>query len=225
MWSLLSRKTQITIIVVLSIVVLLSVQALRTWLVGSAQSPIQLISIIVFAVGTVFLAAFNFLWRWFWRKVPALERIAFPDLNGTWATEIQTNWKDPTTGLSPGPIEATVWIRQNLLSINVQQQTKESPSWSTRMFPYADSSADRYILWFSYDNKPHANVAGSSPDHEGVCQLEMNLNLDRNLMRGQYYTSRSTSGNMSLKRMSTKWINLPGRSQWVAGQHWNDFRY
>jgi hypothetical protein len=63
------------------------------------------------------------------------------------------------------------------------------------MFPYADATSDRYQLWFSYDNRPNANVSSVSPDHEGVCWLEMNLSLDRNMMKGRYYTSRSTSGN------------------------------
>jgi hypothetical protein len=224
MWALLDRKSQATIVVTISILLLVALQGASEFVTGKSPSPTQFTGIIVFVVGTVCLAAFNWAWRWIWKKVPVLEKIIFPDLNGTWDCSIQTNWKDPKTNVSPGPIDATVWIRQSLLTITVRQQTKESPSWSTRMFPYADVASDRYLLWFSYDNRPHANVASLSPDHEGVCWLEMSLNLDRNQLRGQYYTSRSTSGNMQLKRISRDFKNIPGRAAWSAGQDWNDFR-
>jgi SMODS-associating 2TM, beta-strand rich effector domain len=74
---------------------------------------------------------FQFTWRAIWARIPALAKVAFPDINGTWKGTLHSNWKDPKTGLSPGPIETTVWIRQTLLSVSVRQQTKESPSWST----------------------------------------------------------------------------------------------
>jgi hypothetical protein len=148
----------------------------------------------------------------------------FPDLNGTWTGTLQTTWKNPVTGEIPGPIETTVWINQDLLTVTVKQQTKESPSHSTRMFLSADRESDKYRLWFSYDNRPHANVSNVSPDHEGVCWLEMNLRLDRNHLKGQYYTSRSTSGNIQLKRVYSEVKNVPGRQHWTGGGEVNNFR-
>jgi hypothetical protein len=92
------------------------------------------------------------------------------------------------------------------------------------MFIQTDAEADRYRLWYSYDNRPHANVAALSPDHDGVCSLEMNLGLGRDIMRGQYYTSRSTAGNMELRRVSTELKDLPNRRNWASGPTLHDFR-
>lgn len=224
MWTILSRKTQITIIVIITMAALVSVQSILEWVSGTGTSVFKLVSLIVFLVGTVALWVFNKSWRWLWQKFPAMGGLLFPDLNGTWVGTIQTTWKDPITGVVPGPIDTTVWIKQDLLSISVKQQTKESPSRSTRMFLSSDLETDQYSLWFSYDNRPHANVTHLSPDHEGVCRLTVNLLLDRNLLTGQYYTSRSTSGNMTLKRFADEIKNVPGRKNWTGGGEVNDFR-
>jgi fumarate reductase subunit D len=223
-WNLLDRKTQVTIIVATAMILLVSMQAAYEFVSGSAVSPFKLLTVIAFLIASVSLWLFNKFWRPMWKRFPGLERTVFPDLNGTWIGTLQTSWKDPSTGAVPGPIETTVWIRQDLLTISVQQQTKESPSWSTRMFPYADAASDRYRLWFSYDNRPHANVSSGSPDHEGVCWLEMNLSLDRNKMKGQYYTSRSTSGNLQITRSSKNIEDIAGRENWASGAASHDFR-
>jgi hypothetical protein len=224
MWTLLSRKTQVTIIVAVAMIVLVSIQAVYDFFGGSAVSPSKLLTVIVFLVGSGSLWLFNRFWRTIWKRFPVLERTFFPDLNGTWTGTLQTSWKNPTTGEIPGHIETTVWVRQDLMTISVQQQTKESLSWSSRMFPHADVASDRYRIWFSYDNRPHANVSDVSPDHEGVCWLEMNLSLDRNTMRGQYYTSRSTSGNIQITRTSNNIRDISGRENWTRGVEAHDFR-
>jgi hypothetical protein len=132
MWSVFHRKTQITIIVTGAIVIVVALQTIIEWITGSWPSALKLSSVAIFILATLMVGIFNFTWRWLWRKFPVLGRTIFPDLNGTWKGTLQTTWKDPNTGLSPGPIETTVWIRQDLLSFSVKQQTKESPSWSTR---------------------------------------------------------------------------------------------
>jgi hypothetical protein len=224
MWTLLNRKTQITIIVAIAMALVVSLQGVYEVVSGLTVSPFKLLTVIVFLIASGSIWLFNKSWRAIWKRFPVIEKIFFPDLNGTWIGTLQTTWKNPTTGEIPGPIETTAWIRQDLLTISVQQQTKESPSRSTRMFPYADASSDRYQLWFSYDNRPHANVSSVSPDHEGVCLLEMNLSLDRNKMKGQYYTSRSTSGNIQLTRISSSIKNISGRENWASGTDAHEFR-
>jgi SMODS-associating 2TM, beta-strand rich effector domain len=125
------RKTQLSIVVTATLLLCLCIQAVIEWLTGQAPSPLKLSSVIIFLLATVLVAVFNFTWRAIWARIPALAKVAFPDINGTWKGTLHSNWKDPKTGLSPGPIETTVWIRQTLLSVSVRQQTKESPSWST----------------------------------------------------------------------------------------------
>ncbi|MGY4289035.1 hypothetical protein ACVWXO_008255 [Bradyrhizobium sp. LM2.7] len=203
---------------------LMAIQAVVEYFSGATPAPLKYMSLIVFLIATVSVAIFNKYWRWLWRRVPLLSKIVFPDLNGTWKGTLHSNWKDPRTGSGPGPIDTTIWIRQTLLSISVQQQTKESPSRSTRMFVEANLEADSYRLWYSYDNKPHANVSPYSPDHEGVCRLEMHIGLSDKKMSGQYYTGRSTAGNLLIERISLDLKDPPGRVHWRSGSESHPFR-
>jgi hypothetical protein len=224
MWMTLSRKTQVTILIAIALATFSFVQLVAEWIATEPPSPLKLTSIIVFIAATIFVAMFNYCWRWFWKKIPILAKLIYPDLHGTWTGVLQTTWKDPKTGLTPGPIETTVWIRQSLLSISIRQQTKESVSWSTREFPSVQPESDRYFLWYSYDNKPHANVSSVSSDHEGVCSLEINLQHSREALRGQYYTSRKTSGNLQITRKSRSIKTLKDREIWESGALFHEFR-
>lgn len=46
------------------------------------------------AAGWVFLNVllYNPAWRFFWRKIPVLQKLVFPDLNGKWKVELYSNW-------------------------------------------------------------------------------------------------------------------------------------
>src|SRR4029079_1043524 len=84
MWSLLNRTTQLTIIIGTSFVFLWGVQAIYQWLAGTPTNPLKWVSLIVFLVEPLLVAAGNVLWRKLWTRFPALNRIAFPNLHGTW---------------------------------------------------------------------------------------------------------------------------------------------
>jgi hypothetical protein len=46
------------------------------------------------AIGWLLLNAllFNPVWRFCWRKIPYLQKLVFPDLNGKWKVELYSNW-------------------------------------------------------------------------------------------------------------------------------------
>jgi hypothetical protein len=220
----LPKKLQVSIIVAAALLLSMTIQAVVELVTGAATSPLKNVSLIVFLLATAAVTIFNRFWRPVWRRFPFLSKTIFPDLNGTWTGTLNSTYKDPITGQGPGPIETTIWIRQTLLSISVQQQTKESFSRSTRIFVEADQQADWYRLWFSYDNRPHANVSAMSPDHEGVCWLEMHLSLSDKQMRGQYYTGRATAGNIQLDRIAVEVRNIPERAHWNTGSESHRFR-
>lgn len=201
------------------------IQAGAEWATGQAVSALKLYSLIAFVVATILVGVFNACWRVLWRRFPALAKLTFPDLNGTWTGTLHSNWKDPATGKGPGPIETTVWIKQSLLSTSVKQQTLESKSWSTRTFLEKDAGADRYLLWYSYSNRPHANVSAFSPDHDGVCNFEMNIEQSDKSLTGQYYTSRSTAGNIRIERVSRDLKDLRDRAHWASGSTTHPFRW
>lgn len=200
MWQLISRSKQVTILVALTIIVILALQAAaQLW--GSETPPLyKSVSLVAFAVGTILAGIANFTWRWLWRRVPSLNRWLFPDLNGTWTGTLQSTWIDPATAVSPGPIPTTVTIRQTLFDVSVKMKTGESGSYSTRVIPEAEPQADRYRLWYSYDNRPTATVQHRSTPHEGVAWLEVALADDPDKLTGQYYTSRKTTGDIEVTR-------------------------
>lgn len=200
MWQLISRSKQLTILVTLTILVILAVQAAAD-LLGSKTPPLyKSVSLVTLAVGTVFVGIANFIWRRLWRLIPTLNRWLFPDLNGSWTGTLQSTWIDPRTGRTPGPIPTTVTIRQTVFDVSVRMQTGESSSYSTRVISEAEPKADRYRLWYSYDNRPAAKVQHRSFTHEGVAWLEVRLADNPNKLTGQYYTYRKTTGDIEVTR-------------------------
>lgn len=209
MWALLSRRAQLSILVAMTIGVLLAYQGASEWWTGDTPSLPKTVSLVATLIGTVAVAIANWTWRALWRRFPVLNKVLFPDLNGVWEGTLQTTWMDPVTGKVPGPIPTRVTIRQGVLKVSIRQRTAESDSWSTKVIPEAEPDADRYRLWYTYTNKPKATVAHRSSDHDGVAWLEISLEDDPNELRGQYYTSRRTTGDLTLRRLGSLPISLP----------------
>nr|WP_314469811.1 hypothetical protein [uncultured Sphingomonas sp.] len=204
MWALISRRTQVMVLVGLTAFLLLGVQATIELWTGTQPSLFKVVSLVATIVGTVLVIVANWVWRWVWAALPFLNRTFFPDLNGEWEGLLITTWIDPATGQVPPPIMTNVTIRQGILSISVRQKTKESTSWSTRVIAEADVDADTYRIWYSYSNKPKASVSHRSCDHDGVAWLEVSLGDNPEELHGQYFTSRRTSGDIELRRVSSK---------------------
>ncbi|UVF19997.1 hypothetical protein HPT29_002260 [Microvirga terrae] len=203
MWALISRPKQVLIMVVLTTIVLLSLEGLNEWWTGQPTSLLKWASIAATIISGGIVAGANLVWRWIWRRIPQLNRWFFPDLNGEWKGTLQTTWRDPETGQVPGPIDATVTIRQTLFTTHVRMRTGESESWATRVISEADPAADQYRLWYSYNNKPRAEVSHRSCRHEGAAWLEVSLDDNPDRLTGQYYTDRRTTGDIELRRVSS----------------------
>lgn len=202
MWQLLARKTQVYVIVAITVVIIFGLQAAFEWWDGSRPNLFKFLTLIVFVIGTGLTFVANRVWRWIWRKLPFLNTAFFPDLNGVWVGEVHSNWVDPKTGQKVTPIPTQFTIRQTLFDISIKQKTGESKSYSHRVIAEADTNADRYRLWYDYDNQPEAAFHFKSTQHQGFAWLEINLADEPSVLVGQYYTNRSTSGDMKLRRMS-----------------------
>lgn len=208
MWSLLPRRLQLLCVVVPTIVIVWAAEAVVSMAGGAETNPLKHASLVVLIIGGVLTPLANMFWRKLWRWFPAIERATFPDLNGAWEGELVTTWKDPDTGTTPPSIPVTVSIRQTLFSTAVSLRTGESHSHSTRCQLEADRGAQIYRVWYSYDNRPRAEVSHRSARHEGVAWLELNLSEDQDRLAGQYFTDRRTTGDMNLRRTSS---SLPNR--------------
>jgi hypothetical protein len=169
---------------------------------GQRPSIYGLASIAASLIVTLIIPIAEQVWRPIWRLCPFLSRRFFPDLNGTWTGHLQTTWRDPSTGEMPGPIPATFWIEQGLFRVNVRMRTGESRSRSTRCLVEADRGGGIYRLYYSYHNRPKAEVAERSARHDGSAWLELDLDAGDNRLVGQYFTERKTQGDIELRRIS-----------------------
>src|SRR6266566_6732770 len=137
--------------------------------------------------------------KWLWR-LPILQGwlVPFPDLQGIWQGEIRSTWMDPQAHQALRPISAIVVIRQDFVSINCTMHTRESDSYSTAALIGHDDESGRLRLSFDYTNKPKATARDRMAIHYGAAILQID-NGPRRSLEGEYWTSRRTTGEISLK--------------------------
>lgn len=201
MWSLLPRKTQLTVIVVAALATAWGLEAAYQQFTGKPVWIVKVASLTVFVVGVVLAGLFQQGWRSLWRTFPALERWVFPDLNGRWTGTLASTSINPETRQIIPPIPTTVWIRQGLFTTSIRLKTGESQSFSTRAFLEPARERGCYRLWYSYNNDPDARFKHYSSPHEGVAFLEFETGLPGQL-KGTYYTARKTTGDIALAKVN-----------------------
>jgi hypothetical protein len=201
MWMLLTRRMQISILVLSTVLAMTGIDALLEFFVYEKLSLLKLAFLIIFLIGSVAVGVAHWVWRPIWRRFPICGQLFFPDLNGTWKGMLQTAWKDAHE-ITPAPIETTIWIRQNLFTFHVQQETNDSPAWSSQVFLEAQPEADRYRLRYLYDDQQGAAEVDQLAPHEGVATLEMSLATSVRRLTGHYYTSGHVSGDIDVVRVS-----------------------
>jgi len=136
--------------------------------------------------------------KWGWR-LPFLQGwlVPFPDLQGTWQGTLQTTWKDPNTGQTPSPISMILVIRQSFESISCVLYTKESPSYSNTASLTEDDSSGIKKISYIYTSKPNVMVRDKNAMHDGAAILNI-VSKPKKSLEGEYWTSRETTGSMSL---------------------------
>lgn len=157
------------------------------------------------AAGTI-AAATWVLWgvfkRWLW-KLPLLQGwlVKIPNLNGTWAGEIQSTWKNPETDIGIPPISATATITQTLTTITVDFRTGEMQSQSVVADISCDSHRRVAEIKYIYQSEPDATVRIRSEMHYGSAKLGVKDVNGEVRLRGDYWTDRKTTGTINLKRV------------------------
>ena len=141
---------------------------------------------------TAFLVTSFVLWAWKW-KIFQGWLVPFPNLNGKWKGNIKYTFEGKE---STRKIEVT--IKQTFISIIVKFNTKESHSVNFCGSFNIDNKRDVRQFIYSYQNEPTANVRDRSPVHFGTTRLD--INQDCTAMTGEYWTSRKTTGSISLKK-------------------------
>jgi len=142
--------------------------------------------------------------KWAWR-FPIFKGwlIPFPDLEGTWKGAIQSTWVDFSNGQKVPAKAVTLVIKQTFSSISCVMYTAESDSYSTTAQINEDDESGVFRLSYNYTNRPRANVRDGSAIHDGAAILKIILEPDKKL-EGEYWTSRKTTGDISVKFISRK---------------------
>ena len=202
MWNLLPPKLQLTVLVILATALVHAIGGVLALLGGEDLGLLRKASMAVSVIGIILIPLAEMIWRPLWRQFPIMGRKLFPDCSGVWAGELQSTWKDPTSGQRIAPIEARFFIFQGLLSTSVRTSTEESASHSTRCWLEADPASRQYVIAYTYRNTPGAKVSDRSMQHDGVAWLSFDHTASPPRMTGRYCTTRHTSGDIDIQRIS-----------------------
>ena len=148
------------------------------------------------ALNVLLVLLFKCAWRPLWRWMPVLNDLLFPDLNGIWDVEIHWQWEGKN-----GTVNARAEIKQSLLRLSIHLQSERSDSETLSVVPKKHPESARPHLHYLYEAHPTAGYEDDNPSHFGAAILKPDL-ADRNVLRGNYFTDRATSGHYVMTRPS-----------------------
>ncbi len=141
-------------------------------------------------------------WAWKWRIFRDW-LVPFPNLQGTWKGTLHSTWVDPNTGQRIPPREIVLVIKQTFSTLSCVTFTNESDTYSTTAQINQDDESGVFRLSYNYTNRPRSVVRDRSEIHDGAAILKIILDPKMKL-EGEYWTSRKTTGDISVKYISRK---------------------
>lgn len=151
---------------------------------------------------TIEMTLWGLFVKWGWRyKIFQNWLVPFPLIQGTWKGMLTSTWIDPVTQNSIDPIEMYLVIRQSFISIHCTVFTRESESRSHSATIHVDYDSGEKRLVYTYTNKPRTTVRDRSAIHDGTASLLI-VNTPPSELRGEYWTSRKSTGEINLKYQS-----------------------
>jgi hypothetical protein len=127
--------------------------------------------------------------RLIWRVAKGFNNSLYPDLNGTWEGEIQTE--------SGETLAARAVIRQSLLHTEIDMHTETAKSVTLEATPVMEGG--QYKLYYSYRAKPKKPGFGA---YTGSTVFDVRLEGTADTVRlelsGYYFTDRKTLGSTRL---------------------------
>lgn len=194
----LNIKVFLWVIVPLSILIWILLMLISDIGVDPVWNAIKKIPIVITIDFGVWLFFSKWAWKW---KIFQGWLVPFPVLEGTWSGVMKSTWIDPVTGKTATPVPFTLVIKQSFLSVNCAIYTKESSSTSYSAEILVDKETKRKQLIYHYANRPQASVRDRSEIHDGTALLD--IIGDKPLeMKGEYWTSRKTTGDIEIKFIS-----------------------
>lgn len=141
-------------------------------------------------------------WSWKWKMFQGW-LVPFPVIEGTWKGLMESTWINPETGNTLPSLPFTLVIRQSFLTINCSVYTEESSSISYSADILVDKETKKKQLIYHYTNRPQATVRDRSEIHDGTVLLNI-IGAKPTEMKGEYWTSRKTTGDIEVKFESKK---------------------
>lgn len=143
------------------------------------------------------IALEHYLWR-----LPFLQGwfVARPDVRGTWAVALQSDWIDPNTGATIPPITCFMGVEQTLSTLQMHLMTPESESWFVAHSIRRSPSENGYQIVGVYTNKPNVHLrSGRSAMHLGGLVLDTHgsSKAKPTILTAEYWTDRKTTGRMT----------------------------
>ena len=152
-------------------------------------------------VVTIFVIVSFFFTRWMWRwKIFTYKGwlVQVPNIQGTWAGDLQSTWKDPTTDRVIPPLRMILVIRQTFSTVSCTLFTKESESFSRAAQIAVEEETGLVTLSYNYTNRSKADIRHRSPIHDGAAHLRV-VTIPSRMLEGEYWTGRCTTGTMKLQ--------------------------
>ena len=171
------------------IIIFLITQDLESINFEKALSHISIAIMINVIIWTIFIKR---TWKW---KIFYPWLVPFPNLSGEWDGTLQSNWKNKSHVLIPTKIKIT----QTFFNVQVKIETNESTSYSTAASFDIDKERGLQRLFYSYVNDPNSGVRKRSEIHYGTTLLKFE-GFKVEAMKGEYWTSRETTGEIKLER-------------------------
>lgn len=130
----------------------------------------------------VFFLYYNFLWRYIpWNRPPILKKKYLGTLYYNYNNQI-------------GQKDISILIEQTWLSTTIKAKTDINSSISICSNIIKDH--DEYVLYYTYITAPLTSVVDTNPIQYGSCRLV--INEEEETLKGNYWTSRGTRGDISL---------------------------
>lgn len=135
-----------------------------------------------------------FGWRRLWRRFPALSHWLYPDIGGEW--NIRIYWQSPQ---DYDVVDARATIRQDFVRVSMEVRSSSSDSKTLIAQPKKDPESGAPLLYYVYAVTP--KLIGSNPGspYFGAAILKFS-ETEGGELRGNYWTSRQTSGHFQLSR-------------------------
>lgn len=169
------------------------------------------------------------LWRWLWRWIPALNRLVYPDLNGTWRGTLASNWPviermakaakgeaetfdpfsaDGHTRLTEVPMTLRVEASWFKIHVRMETDSQYSNSRTLTVTPVRGENGDPHKLCYVFENESRDPVSTDSSYHKGTAWLSITNGDTATVLDGQVWTERNwrkglnTAGLLRVERVS-----------------------